>query len=106
MDKIGAELMTTDDAIKESHIIIMAVPKDFYGKQPLHLLEGKTVIDCSNRSTIHRKDEQSQAEYLESLLPKSAKVVKAFNVLSAYSLESGGIQGKENKNIFQNVGQK
>ena len=37
--------------------------------------------------------EQSQAEYLESLLPTSAKVVKAFNVLSAYSLESGGIQG-------------
>ncbi len=34
----------------------------------------------------------SQAEYLQSLAPK-AKVVKAFNVLSAYSLESGGIQG-------------
>ena len=35
----------------------------------------------------------SQAEYLESLVPQSANVVKAFNVLSAYSLESGGIQG-------------
>ena len=55
--------------------------------------QGKTVIDCSNRSTVHRKMEQSQAEYLESLLPTSSKVVKAFNVLSAYSLESGGIQG-------------
>ena len=51
------------------------------------------MIDCSNRSTVHRKMEQSQAEYLESLLPTSSKVVKAFNVLSAYSLESGGIQG-------------
>lgn len=61
--------------------------------QPLQLLEGKTVIDCSNRSTVHRKQEISQAEYLQSILPKSAKVVKAFNVLSAYSLESGGIQG-------------
>ena len=56
---------------------------------------GKTVIDCSNRSSLHRKnDEKSQAEYLQSLLPKSP-VVKAFNVLSAYALESGGLQGKE-----------
>jgi len=43
-----------------------------------------TVIDV----TIFR----SQAEYLQSLLPESV-VVKAFNVLSAYSLESGGLQG-------------
>merc|ERR1712141_513481 len=55
-------------------------------------LEGKTVIDVSNRATLHRKEEHSQAEYLQSLLPKSA-VVKAFNVLSAYALESGGLQG-------------
>ena len=38
-----------------------------------------------------------QAEYLQSLLPRSA-VVKAFNVLSAYALESGGIQGS--KEVF------
>ena len=93
VEKIGAKLMQTEDAINASKIIVMAVPKDFYVNQPLHLLEGKTVIDCSNRSSIHRKnDEQSQAEYLQSLLPKSP-VVKAFNVLSAYALESGGLQG-------------
>ena len=93
VEKIGAKLMQTEDAINASKIIVMAVPKDFYVNQPLHLLEGKTVIDCSNRSSIHRKnDEQSQAEYLQSLLPKSP-VIKAFNVLSAYSLESGGLQG-------------
>ena len=93
VEKIGAKIMKTEDAINASHIIVMAVPKDFYTNQPLHLLKGKIVIDCSNRSTVHRKQEQSQAEYLQSLLPKSANVVKAFNVLSAYSLESGGIQG-------------
>ena len=93
VEKIGAKLMQTEDAINASKIIVMAVPKDFYVNQPLHLLEGKTVIDCSNRSSIHRKnDEQSQAEYLQSLLLKSP-VVKAFNVLSAYALESGGLQG-------------
>jgi len=95
VEKIGAKLMQTEDAINASKIIVMAVPKDFYVNQPLHLLEGKTVIDCSNRSSIHRKnDEQSQAEYLQSLLPKSP-VVKAFNVLSAYALESGGLQGSK-----------
>ena len=42
---------------------------------------------------------RSHAEYLQRLLPTSA-VVKAFNVLSAYVLESGGIQGsKEVKNV-------
>ena len=37
---------------------------------------------------------RSQAEYLQSLAPQS-NVVKAFNVLSAYALESGGIQGSK-----------
>ena len=40
---------------------------------------------------------RSQAEYLQTLLPDSP-VVKAFNVLSAYALESGGIQGS--KEVF------
>ena len=37
---------------------------------------------------------RSQAEQLARLLPQSS-VVKAFNVLSAYSLESGGLQGSK-----------
>ena len=49
-----------------------------------------------NQSLKRKEGEISQAEYLESLLPKSANVIKAFNVLSAYALESGGIQGKRN----------
>jgi predicted dinucleotide-binding enzyme len=35
---------------------------------------------------------RSQAEHLARLLPQSF-VVKSFNVLSAYSLENGGLQG-------------
>ena len=93
MEKVGAKLISTEEAIKSSRIIILAVPKDFYERQPLHLLENKIIIDVSNRSTVYRKEEQSQAEYLQSLLPRSA-VIKAFNVLSAYALESGGIQGR------------
>ncbi len=91
--------MRVDEAIRSSmsNIVVLAVPKDFYERQPLDLLEGKVVIDCSNRSTVYRKEEISQAEYLQNLLPKSA-VVKAFNVLSAYALESGGLQGS--KEVF------
>ena len=102
VEKIGAKIMKTEDAIASSHIIVMAIPKDYYKDQPLELLEGKTVIDVSNRATIHRKEGISQAEYLQSLLPKSAAVIKAFNVLSAYAIESGGLQGnlKRNTNII------
>merc|ERR1711971_208669 len=96
--KTGAKLTSVEEAIRvsQSNIVILAVPKDFYEKQPIHLLEGKVVIDVSNRNSIYAKGE-SQAEYLQSILPRSA-VVKAFDVLSAYALESGGIQGS--KEVF------
>ena len=103
VEKIGAQIMKTEDAIASSHIIVMAIPKDYYKDQPMELLQGKIVVDVSNRTTVHRKEGISQAEYLQTLLPKSAAVVKAFNVLSAYALESGGLQGKvvlKNKNTF------
>merc|ERR1711997_248709 len=96
--KTGAKLTSVEEAIRasQSNIVILAVPKDFYEKQPIQLLEGKVVIDVSNRNSIYAKGE-SQAEYLQSILPRSA-VVKAFNVLSAYALESGGLQGS--KEVF------
>jgi len=97
VSKVGAKLTSIESALKQSNIVVLAVPKDFYDKQPLHLFEGKVVIDVSNRNSVYRKDETSQAEFLQSLLPRSA-VVKAFNVLSAYALESGGIQGS--KEVF------
>ena len=81
VEKVGARLTTVEDAIKSSsqNIVVLAVPKDFYEKQPLHLLEGKIVIDVSNRNSIYRKgDERSQAEYLQSLLPRSAVVKVSF----------------------------
>ena len=47
MERIGAKLMSTKEAINVSQVIVMAIPKDFYASQDLHLLEGKTVIDVS-----------------------------------------------------------
>jgi len=83
-----------------SKIIIFAIPKDFYEvvvPSIYDILDGKIVIDVSNRNSVHQKMVISHAEYLQRLLPTSA-VVKAFNVLSAYVLESGGIQGS--KEVF------
>ncbi|KAB7495650.1 Metalloreductase STEAP4, partial [Armadillidium nasatum] len=42
---------------------------------------------------------RSNAEYLQGLIPE-AKVVKGFNVLSAYALENGGLQGS--KEVIEN----
>jgi len=78
-------------------LVIVAVPKDFYHTLPVDLLKGKVVVDVSNRASIKAKSSESQAEQLARLLPESF-VVKSFNVLSAYSLESGGLQGS--KQVF------
>ena len=48
------------------------------------------VVDCSNR-TARSADGISNAERLQSLLPANVPVVKAFNTLSAYALESGEV---------------
>jgi predicted dinucleotide-binding enzyme len=97
--KVGAHIMKVDEAVRlsNSNIIVLAVPNDFYDRQPFELFDGKILIDVSNRSTVYRKLELSQAEYLQSLLTKST-VVKAFNVISAYALETGGLQGS--KEVF------
>ena len=57
--KTGAKLTSVEEAIRasQSNIVILAVPKDFYKKQPIHLLEGKVVIDVSNRNSIYAKGE-------------------------------------------------
>ena len=57
--KTGAKLTSVEEAIRasQSNIVILAVPKDFYEKQPIHLFEGKVVIDVSNRNSIYAKGE-------------------------------------------------
>jgi len=92
----GVEMMNYEAAC-QPEIIIIAVPKLFYHTLPAALLRGKILVDVSNRDTSNRTEQISQAEYLGQLFPMS-RVVKAFNVLSAYALESGGIQGS--KQVF------
>lgn len=97
VSQTGAQSRLQEEAIDAADVVVIAVPKDFYTSLPLKRLAGKIIVDVSNRSTIHNKMTISQAEYLQTLLPDSP-VVKAFNVLSAYALESGGIQGS--KEVF------
>jgi len=80
--------------VSRADIVIVAIPFEFYPSLPVSLLAGKVVVDVSNRSSSKRTTELSQAEQLAQLLPHS-KVVKSFNVLSAYSLENGGLQGSK-----------
>ena len=35
-------------------LVIVAVPKDFYHSIPANLLQGKVVVDVSNRATTRR----------------------------------------------------
>jgi hypothetical protein len=76
-------------SLQAATVVVVAVPREFYHTLPAHLLADKILIDVSNRSTVRRAaGSLSQAEQLAGLFP-SARVVKALNVVSAYSLERG-----------------
>ncbi|XP_063865230.1 metalloreductase STEAP4-like [Scylla paramamosain] len=94
----GATLTGQDAAIEEAAMVVVAVGRDHYDHLPLSLLQGKILIDVSN-NTERRKGPhyRSNAEYLQGLV-QDGKVVKGFNVLSAYALENGGLQGS--KEVF------
>ncbi|XP_018007479.1 metalloreductase STEAP4 [Hyalella azteca] len=94
----GAVLLHQDEALAASSMVVVAVGRDHYDSLPLARLRGKIVIDVANNTEIRRGPHyQSNAEYLQGLLPESS-VVKGFNVLSAYALENGGLQGS--KEVF------
>ena len=72
--------------VSSAEVVLVAIPAIFYSSLPVSLLADKIVVDVSNRNKVRRAaSEQSQAEHLAELLPFS-RVVKSFNVLSAYSL--------------------
>ena len=81
---VGVRLSDISE-VSSADIVIVAIPFDFYSSLPSALLAGKIVVDVSNRATVKRNSELSQAEHLAQILPQS-KIVKSFNVLSAYSL--------------------
>ncbi|KAM8967135.1 metalloreductase STEAP4-like [Pelodytes ibericus] len=85
----GAKVLSYADATQESSVIILAMHREHYSFLT-HLdnqLHGKVLVDVSNNLKMNQYPE-SNAEYLASMLP-GAKVVKAFNTVSAWALQSG-----------------
>ncbi|XP_056375042.1 metalloreductase STEAP4-like isoform X2 [Hyla sarda] len=85
----GAETLSHAEAAKKSSIIIMAIHRESYDFLTglVDVLKGKILVDVSNNLKINQYPE-SNAEYLAGLLPE-CKVVKAFNTVSAWALQSG-----------------
>uniref|UniRef100_A0A2D4L8K7 Metalloreductase STEAP4 n=1 Tax=Micrurus paraensis TaxID=1970185 RepID=A0A2D4L8K7_9SAUR len=87
----GATILSHVEAAETSDVIIVAVHRTHYSflGSLRETLNGKVLVDVSNNLKINQYAE-SNAEYLAQLLPDS-KVVKAFNTVSAWALQSGGL---------------
>ncbi|XP_066484611.1 metalloreductase STEAP4 [Tiliqua scincoides] len=87
----GAAVLPHAEAAETSNIIILAVHRIHYSflEDLKEVLHGKVLVDVSNNLKINQYPE-SNAEYLAQLLPGS-KVVKAFNTVSAWALQSGAL---------------
>ncbi|NXP04607.1 STEA4 Metalloreductase, partial [Thinocorus orbignyianus] len=84
-----AEVLSHAEAAQKAAIIIIAIQRQYYNfLAPLaEILHGKVLVDISNNLKINQYPE-SNAEYLAQIVP-GAKVVKAFNTVSAWALQSG-----------------
>lgn len=87
----GSKVMTHEQAAQTARVIFVAVHREQYDflSSLTPALEGKVLVDISNnlRRGLYP---QSNAEYLSTLVP-GAIVVKAFNTISAWALQSGGL---------------
>ncbi|XP_033718978.1 metalloreductase STEAP4 isoform X2 [Tursiops truncatus] len=84
----GAEVLSYSEAAQKSDIIIIAIHREHYDflTELTEALNGKILVDVSNNLKI-KQYPQSNAEYLAQLVP-GAHVVKAFNTISAWALQS------------------
>uniref|UniRef100_A0A8C8RXP2 STEAP4 metalloreductase n=1 Tax=Pelusios castaneus TaxID=367368 RepID=A0A8C8RXP2_9SAUR len=85
----GAEVLHHEEAAQKADIIIVAIQRQHYNflTKLTEVLHGKVLVDVSNNLKINQYPE-SNAEYLAELVP-GAKIVKAFNTVSAWALQSG-----------------
>ncbi|XP_066300854.1 metalloreductase STEAP3-like [Branchiostoma lanceolatum] len=90
----GAEVTTRRAAVSRADLVFVAVHRENYPdlRADQDALAGKILIDVSNNTKIQKGE--SNAEYLAKLFPSST-VVKAFNVVSAWTLSSGLFGGSK-----------
>ncbi|XP_053327593.1 metalloreductase STEAP3 [Spea bombifrons] len=89
------EVTLQEDAAKRADLLFVAMFREHYPtlSRFSDALAGKVLVDVSNNHEINLHGE-SNAEYLASLLPK-CHVVKGFNVVSAWALQSGPQDGNK-----------
>ncbi|XP_006834379.1 PREDICTED: metalloreductase STEAP4 [Chrysochloris asiatica] len=87
----GAEVLSYSEAAQKSDIIIVTIHREHYDflTELTLVLNGKILVDVSNNLKINQYPE-SNAEYLAQLVP-GTYVVKAFNTISAWALQSGAL---------------
>jgi predicted dinucleotide-binding enzyme len=107
----NAQVMTIDDAVKASGIVVLAIPfdaiKEFLATYR-SALAGKIVVDPSNavapdgeggfKKTIPA--DQSAGEVIAKLVPEGAKLVKAFGTLTAEAITSAANRSPERAVLF------
>ncbi|QQS28920.1 MAG: NAD(P)-binding domain-containing protein [Sphingobacteriales bacterium] len=106
-----ATAKSTTDAIKEADVVIPAfyfnTMKDFF-KTYAKELDGKIIVDVSNPiapdgNGSFKKiigENESSAKILSELIPKNAKLVKAFGTLGAEALSGEAFAQTERKVLF------
>ncbi|XP_074157939.1 metalloreductase STEAP3 isoform X1 [Sminthopsis crassicaudata] len=93
----AAQVILQAEAVSTPEIIFVAMYREHYStlSSLSDLLVGKILVDVSNSTEKeHLQQRESNAEHLASLFP-SCTVVKAFNVISAWSLQSGPKDGNK-----------
>ncbi|XP_037706466.1 metalloreductase STEAP3 isoform X2 [Choloepus didactylus] len=91
----GAQVTFQEEAVSSPDIIFVAVFREHYPTLCglSDQLAGKILVDVSNPTEHeHLQHRESNAEYLASLFP-TCTVVKAFNVISAWTLQAGPRDG-------------
>lgn len=91
----AAEVTFQAEAVKKVDVIFVAIFREHYSTlcDLADVLAGKILVDVSNNTEINHHKE-SNAEYLASLFP-ACTVVKGFNVVSAWTLQSGARDGNK-----------
>lgn len=112
-NKIGSLVTAqeTSAAIKEADVIIPAIYfnslKEFFHTYAT-ALEGKIIVDVSNPIAPDGNggfkkivgEHESAGQILSNLIPKSAKLIKAFGTLGAGSLAGASFNSPERKVLF------
>ncbi|XP_036110721.1 metalloreductase STEAP3 isoform X1 [Molossus molossus] len=91
----AAQVTFQAEAVSSPEVIFVAVFREHYSSLCglSSQLSGKILVDVSNPTEQeHLQHRESNAEYLASLFP-TCTVVKAFNVISAWTLQAGPRDG-------------